>query len=114
MDVTIWHNPRCSKSRQTLELLRDRGIEPKVVDYLKNPPSRGELKHVLELLDIPAHDLMRRGESVYKELDLSKRSDEAKLVEAMIHNPILIERPVVITDDKAVIGRPPEAVLSVI
>ncbi len=114
MDVTIWHNPRCSKSRQTLELLRDRGIEPKVVDYLKNPPSRGELKHVLELLDMPAHDLMRRGESVYKELDLSKKSDEAKLVEAMIHNPILIERPVVITDDKAVIGRPPEAVLSVI
>ena len=114
MDVTIWHNPRCSKSRQTLELLRNRGIEPKVVEYLKNPPSRGEIRHVLELLDIPAHDLMRHGESAYRELELSKKTDEAALVEAMIHHPILIERPVVITDEAAVIARPPEAVLSVI
>ena len=114
MDVTIWHNPRCSKSRQTLELLRNRGIEPKVVEYLKNPPSRGEIRHVLELLDIPAHDLLRHGESAYRELELSKKTDEAALVEAMIHHPILIERPVVITDEAAVIARPPEAVLSVI
>ena len=114
MEVTIWHNPRCSKSRQTLELLRDRGVEPKVVEYLKNPPSEAEIRRVLDLLDIPAKSLVRRKEAAYREEGLSDKAEEGKLVEAMAHHPILIERPVVITDEAAAIGRPPEAVLSII
>ncbi|MEC9344305.1 MAG: arsenate reductase (glutaredoxin) [Pseudomonadota bacterium] len=114
MNITIWHNPRCAKSRQTLELLRNRGIEPEVVDYLKNPPTRSELRRVLDLLDLPAHALMRHKETAFKEQGLSDRDDEATLVEAMIHNPVLIERPVVITEDNAIIGRPPENVLAII
>ena len=115
MKATIWHNPKCGTSRKTLAILEETpGVEVTVVEYLKNPPSRGEIRHVLELLDIPAHDLLRHGESAYRELELSKKTDEAALVEAMIHHPILIERPVVITDEAAVIARPPEAVLSVI
>ncbi|MCG6857529.1 MAG: arsenate reductase (glutaredoxin) [Salaquimonas sp.] len=114
MDITIWHNPRCSKSRQTLELLRNRGVEPRVIEYLKNPPSRAEIKRVLGLLGITAHDLLRRGEAAYKERGLSKKTDEADIIEAMIHDPVLIERPVVITEDRAIIGRPPEAVLEIV
>jgi len=114
MEVTIWHNPRCSKSRQTLELLRNRGIEPKVVEYLKNPPSEAEIRRVLDLLGIPAQSLVRSGEAAYGEEGLSKKAGEDAFVAAMVHHPILIERPVVITDGTAVLGRPPEAVLSII
>lgn len=114
MDVTIWHNPRCSKSRQTLELLRSRGVEPKVVEYLKMPPAAGEIRRVLALLGRPAHDLVRTGEAAYRDAGLSRRSGEDELVQAMFHHPVLIERPVVITGKAAVIGRPPEAVLTII
>ena len=114
MDVTIWHNPRCSKSRQTLELLRSRGIEPRVIEYLKNPPSAGEIRHVLKLMGKPARDLVRTGEATYREEGLSKKTSDDQLVEAMFHHPILIERPVVITEEAAVLARPPEAVLSII
>ena len=114
MDVTIWHNPRCSKSRQTLELLRSRGVEPKVVDYLKTPPSTGEIRRVLDLMGRPAHDLVRVGETAYRDEGLSKQTSDEQLVEAMFHNPVLIERPVVIAGDKAVLGRPPENVLAII
>ncbi|MCB1461455.1 MAG: arsenate reductase (glutaredoxin) [Nitratireductor sp.] len=114
MDITIWHNPRCAKSRQTLELLRNRGIEPKVVEYLKNPPSQDEIRRVLDLLGIHAHALIRQGEAVYKDEGLSEKTGEAGLVEAMVHHPILIERPVVITGEAAKIGRPPEAVLEIV
>jgi arsenate reductase (glutaredoxin) len=114
MDVTIWHNPRCSKSRQTLELLRSRGVEPRVIEYLKTPPTTGEIRRVLDLMGVSPHALVRSGETVYRDEGLSKTTSDDTLVEAMFHNPILIERPVVIADDTAVLGRPPEKVLSII
>lgn len=112
-NITIWHNPRCSKSRQTLQLLQDKGYEPKVVEYLKDTPDRTQILQTLVKLDLSAHDLMRRGESVYKELGLSKETPDKILVQAMHENPILIERPIVFANDKAAIGRPPEKVLDI-
>ena len=109
MDVTIYHNPRCSKSRRTLELLRERDIEPEIVEYLENPPEARRLAEILELLGMQARDLMRKNESVYKELHLDApdlRPDE--LIQAMVDNPILIERPIVVAGEAAIIGRPPE------
>ena len=111
--TVIWHNPRCSKSRQTLELLRENGIEPEVVEYLKTPPSQAEITSVIKLLNIEPRDLMRRGESVYKELDLAGEADRRKLVAAMAEHPVLIERPVVLHNGKAALGRPPEDVLKI-
>ena len=113
--VKIYHNPRCSKSRQTLSLLKERGIEPEIVEYLKDPPSADELKDVLKKLGLSALDVMRTGEAVYKELGL-KDSDlsEDALISAMVKNPILIERPVVICGNRAAIGRPPEKVLDIL
>jgi arsenate reductase len=115
MTITIWHNPRCSKSRQTLALLRDKGIEPEVVEYLKTPPDAVELKAVLHKLGIGPRDLLRKGEAAYKARGLSNTSlsDDA-LIQAMAEEPILIERPVVIAGDKAALGRPPEAVLAIV
>lgn len=115
MAVTIYHNPRCTKSRQTLELLRKKGIEPRVIEYLKTPPTRAELKRILKLLGMAPRQLMRRGEAAYKEqgLDDSTLSDEA-LVAAMVETPILIQRPIVLADGKAAIGRPPELVLEIL
>lgn len=112
-DVTIWHNPRCSKSRATLALLEARGIEPEVVLYLEAPPSARELKRVLGLLGKGPQDLVRRGESTFKELGLGRAGD-AELIEAMAANPILIERPVVIHGRRAALGRPPEQVLEIL
>ena len=112
--LTIWHNPRCSKSRQTLQLLRDRGFDPKEVDYQKNPPSVEEIENVLKLLDITPRELMRTGQDIYGELNLIDEKDDAQLVRAMFHHPILIERPVVIHGDKAALGRPPESVLAIL
>jgi len=111
--VTIWHNPRCSKSRQTLALLQDRNIDPEIVEYLKSPPDVAMLSAVLGKLGIEPRALVRKGESIYKELGL-KDADEATLLEAMAEHPILIERPVVINGNKAAIGRPPEAVLDIL
>lgn len=113
-DVTIWHNPRCSKSRQTLQLLRDNGHEPTIVEYLKEAPDRTQILQTLVKLGLSAHDLLRRGESVYKELGLSSETPDKLLVQAMHENPILIERPIVFANDKAAIGRPPEQVLEIL
>ena len=115
MKVTILHNPRCSKSRNSLALIEEQGIEPDVRLYLKNPPTEDELTSILEMLTIPAKDLLRRGEPEYKELGLGNQNfSEQKLVQLMIKHPKLIERPIVIAGDKAVIGRPPEQVLNLL
>ena len=114
MTATIWHNPRCSKSRQTLQLLRDRGYDPQVVDYQKTPPSTDEILEVLKLLGLKPIELMRTKEAVFKELQLSKSDDDETLVEAMRNYPILIERPIVMNEGKAAIGRPPESVLPIL
>ncbi|MEL0169007.1 MAG: arsenate reductase (glutaredoxin) [Pseudomonadaceae bacterium] len=112
MTTTIYHNPRCSKSRQALELLEQRGTELDVVRYLDTPPDAATLVDLLERLGISARDLMRKGEDPYKELNLANPElSEAQLVQAMVDYPKLIERPIVIHDGKAVIGRPPERVL---
>ena len=114
MSVTIYHNPRCSKSRQTLALLHDKGIEPEIVEYLKTPPSAEEIAGILKKLGIEARALMRTKEAVYKELGLAAVSDEQALIAAMAENPVLIERPVVIKGAKAALGRPPEQVLEIL
>ncbi len=114
MTITMYHNPKCSKSRQTLELLRQNNIEPKIIEYLKNPPNIDELANILVKLSIEPQDLMRKGEAIYKDLGLKDINDNDTLIQAMIDNPILIERPIVIANDKAKIGRPPESVLDVI
>jgi len=114
MAVTIYHNPRCGKSRQTLALLRERGIEPAIVEYLKAPPDAATLAELLRKLGIPAASLLRKGEEPYKALNLAAETDEARLVAAMAAHPILIERPIVVTGDKAALGRPPEAVLAIL
>ena len=114
-EVTIYHNPRCSKSRQTLKLLQDNGIQTKIIDYLKTPPSETELKSILQRLGISARELMRTKERVYKEQDLGDpERDSAELISAMVNQPILIERPIVLAHGKAVLGRPPENVLSIL
>lgn len=114
MSVIIWHNPRCAKSRQTLALLTNRGLDPKVREYLKNPPEPEVIKAVLTMLGISPRDLMRKSESIYRELDLADEQSNEALISAMFHHPILIERPVVIHGDKAAIGRPPENVLEIL
>ncbi|WP_432695452.1 arsenate reductase (glutaredoxin) [Marinobacterium sp. YM272] len=115
MAITIYHNPRCSKSRETLKLLQDKGIEPEIREYLKDVPSAEELKAVLGKLGIGARDLLRKKEAEYKEagLDDTSLNDEA-VIEAMTQYPKLIERPIVINGDQARIGRPPESVLEIV
>ncbi|HUD53336.1 arsenate reductase (glutaredoxin) [Parvibaculum sp.] len=110
--VVIWHNPRCSKSRATLSLIEQHGLDPEIIEYLKTPPSADDIKSVLKKLRMRPRDLMRKGEPVYKELalDNDKLTDD-QLVKAMAENPILIERPVVIFGQRAKLGRPPEDVL---
>ena len=115
MSVTIWHNPRCSKSRQTLELLRDRGVEPTVVEYLKTPPDAAAIKAALKTLGLKPRDLLRRGEAAYKARGLADPGlSDDDIIAAMIAEPVLIERPVVIAGDRAAIGRPPESVLEIL
>lgn len=115
MQVTIWHNPRCSKSRETLKLLEDKGIEPRVRRYLEDPPTRKEIQSALNRLQITADKLVRKQETIFKELSLNNRgTTEDMLIAAMVEHPILIERPVVITDKGAAIGRPPEKVLEIL
>ena len=115
MNVTIYHNPRCGKSRQTLALLRERGIEPTIIDYLADPPSARELDRLLNLLKREPRELMRKGEKEYKahHLDAADLSREA-LIRAMVEHPILIERPIVLANGKAALGRPPEQVLDIL
>ncbi|MFN3208388.1 MAG: arsenate reductase (glutaredoxin) [Roseovarius sp.] len=112
--ISIWHNPRCTKSRQTLALLEERGLEVQVRRYLEDAPDMAELRDALEKLGLPAIDLMRRGEARFRELGLSRDTPEADLLAAMAENPILIERPVVFANGRAAIGRPPEAVLDIL
>ncbi len=115
MSVTIYHNPRCSKSRQTLALLEERGVAPQVVRYLDTPPDAGTLKRILGLLGLAPRDLMRRKEAAYTELGLADPGlGEEALIRAMVENPILIERPIVVAGDRAALGRPPEAVLELL
>ena len=115
MSVTIYHNPRCSKSRQTLQLLKDKGIEPKVVEYLNTPPDAATLDGFLTKLDLQPRELMRKKEAPYAALNLADDSlDRAALVKAMVENPILIERPIVVKDGKVALGRPPESVLEIL
>ena len=111
---TIYHNPRCTKSRATLELLQSRGIEPKIIEYLKTPPTAKELKAIVAKLGIKPEDLVRKGEEVYKKKFAGKTLTDTQWIEALAANPILIERPIVVCGDKAVIGRPPENVLKLV
>ena len=115
MEVIIYHNPRCSKSRQTLELITENNIEPVIVDYLNNPPTHQQLDSILRGLDKEPRQLMRKNETEYKELKLDNPElSRDALIEAMINTPKLIERPIVVAGDEIVIGRPPEAVLAIL
>jgi len=115
MSVTIYHNPRCGKSRQTLQLLQQQGIEPEIIEYLKTPPSAQELDGILQKLGMEPRELIRKKEAAYKANGLDDTSlDRQSLIKSMTDHPILIERPIVIANGKAAIGRPPEAVLSIL
>lgn len=111
----LYHNPRCSKSRGALELLRERGIEPQVVHYLDTPPTAEELRALLAMLGIPARALLRSGEDAFAELGLDDETlQDADLIDAMVQHPRLIERPIFVHQGKAVLGRPPEQVLGLL
>jgi len=115
MTITIYHNPRCSKSRRTLELLRDQGREPRILEYLKTPPDTATLERLLDRLGLEPRELMRKKEKAYQEHGLANPElSRDALIAAMVAHPQLIERPIVVTDDKAVLGRPPEAVLDIL
>lgn len=113
MPVRIYHNPRCNTSRKTLALLREKGIEPQIVEYLKTPYTAAELKSLLGQLKIPARALVRKKEAAAAGVDPASLSEEA-LIAAMARNPIIVERPIVVSGGKAALGRPPEKVLAVI
>lgn len=115
MNVQILHNPRCSKSRATLELLKHNGVEPEVILYLDTPPDANALISILEKLDMHPRDLMRKGQAEYKTMNLGDSGlSHQQLVDAMVKTPILIERPIVLANGKAAIGRPPESVLEIL
>jgi arsenate reductase (glutaredoxin) len=113
-DVTLYHNPRCSKSREALALLRSRGIEPAVIEYLNTPPSAAELARIVTLLGIEPEALVRKGEDVFKASFRGKTLDRRQWIDALSRHPILIERPIAVRGDRAVIGRPPERVLELL
>jgi arsenate reductase len=110
--VTIYHNPRCTKSRQTLELLRDRGVEPTIIEYLKTPPSAAELKKLLAMLGLGPRQLLRAKEA--REAGTPATLDGDALIQAMVKHPVVIERPIVVNGGKAALGRPPEAVAAIL
>lgn len=115
VDIAIYHNPRCSKSRQTLELLQENNISPEIILYLENPPAKSELKTLLAKLGISARDLIRTSEAAYSQQGLSDPGlSEEQLLDAMLAEPKLIQRPIVVAGDRAVIGRPPENVLNIL
>ena len=115
MKVKIYHNPRCSKSRQTLEILNRKNLDIDIVEYLKSPLNINEISNLLKKLGYTARDLLRKGEDIYKNENLSDKSlTEDFLIDMMSKNPILIERPIVVSNGKAVIGRPPEKVLEIL
>lgn len=115
MSVIIYHNARCSKSRETLSLLQSKAIEPNIIDYLKTPPSHEQISTLITQLGFSsARELMRTKEDIYKALNLSNEHDEIALINAMANNPKLIERPIVVNNNKAALGRPPENILSIL
>lgn len=112
MTVTIWHNPRCSKSRQTLELLKSKGVEPTIREYLKEPPSKAEVEKLVALVGGDPLELIRDGEAEFKALKLRKADlTKGQIVDAIAAHPVLLQRPIVVKGARAAIGRPPEAVL---
>ncbi|HVC53653.1 MAG TPA: arsenate reductase (glutaredoxin) [Stellaceae bacterium] len=113
MAVTIYHNPRCNTSRKTLALLRDKGIEPTIVEYLKTPYTEAQLKTLLRQMGLPAKAIVRKKEAAAAGIDPAKLSEDA-LIAALAKNPIAVERPIVVSGDKAALARPPEKVLSVL
>lgn len=113
MPLTIYHNPRCTKSRQTLDLLTAKGHAPKVVEYLKRPPSVAELTRIIGMLGVSPRDILRKAEANDAAIN-PDAMDEKELIEAMVRNPIVIERPIVVNGNKAALGRPPEAVLKIL
>ena len=113
--ITLYHNPRCSKSREALALLREQGQEPEIILYLETPPNAKTLKAILEKLGITARELLRKGEDAYKDLNLAdEKLSDAALIKAMVEHPKLIERPIAINGEKAVIGRPPQKVKNIL
>ncbi len=112
--MKIYHNPRCSKSRQTLKILHDHGLEPEIVLYLETPPSKKEIQEILKKLNISPEKLVRKGEKIFKEHFKGKEMSDEEWIDAMVKYPKLIERPIVIDKDKAVLGRPPENVIQLI
>ncbi|MBT5914027.1 MAG: arsenate reductase (glutaredoxin) [Rhodospirillaceae bacterium] len=115
MSVIIYHNPRCSKSRQALSLLHEKNIDTDIVEYLKSPPTVSELKDILLKLGYKPRQLLRKNEQIYKDLELgSDGKTDDDLVNAMVDNPILIERPIIISGDQVTIGRPPESILDIL
>ena len=114
MSYKIYHNPRCSKSRQTLGILRENGIEPIIIEYLKEVPTKEELSSLLKMLNLNAIDILRKGEAIYKEQFKGKELSNDEWIVAMVEYPKLIERPIVVKKKKAVLGRPPEKVLDLI
>lgn len=115
MTIRIFHNPRCSKSRATLALLQQRGLEPEITLYLETPPDAGELSSILNKLGLTARELMRKGDSEYLDQGLDDETlSEDVLIAAMVDSPRLIERPIVLANDRAAIGRPPESVLDIV
>ncbi len=112
--ITIWHNPRCSKSREALKLLEEKGAEVEVFKYLDEEITKEDIKKLLNMIGAKPRDIMRTKEAIYKELGLKEVDDDEKLIEAMVEHHKLIERPIVIKDGKAVIGRPPSKVLDLV
>lgn len=115
MEITLYHNPRCSKSRLALELLKENSVDVNVVEYLKTPPTHQQLDSILRGLDISPRELIRKSQAEYKELNLDNEDlSRDQLIDAMIKNPILIERPILVAGDEIAIGRPPENILSIL
>ena len=114
MTVTIYHNPRCSKSRQTLALIEERGIEPDIIEYLNSPPSEAELDRILAMLGREPEELLRRGEDEYKQYFAGRDLSRADAISLMVQYPKVIERPIVVNGDRAAVGRPPESVLDIL
>lgn len=114
-EIIIYHNPRCSKSRETLTLLRNKGINPKVIPYLETPPTAGELDRILTVMKMEPRALMRKKEEAYQALEIEETPrTRRELIQLMIDNPILIERPIVVNGERAALGRPPEEVLKIL
>ncbi|NPA28627.1 MAG: arsenate reductase (glutaredoxin) [Epsilonproteobacteria bacterium] len=113
-DIIIWHNPRCSKSREALKLLQEEGIEPQIYKYLDEKPTKEQIQAVLAMIGAKPRDIMRTKEAIYKELGLKEVDDDEKLIEAMAEHPKLIERPIVIKGNQAVLGRPPQKVIELV